>query len=343
LKGGDFGVAIVPGKAAESRLIQVVKGLDPKMKMPRKGDPLSAGEIAVLQRWINEGAEWPASASVSLTKTVDHWAFKAVKRPAVPAGAAGSAVIDAFVRQRLEKDGLTLSKEASTETLVRRLHLDLVGLPPTPAEVKAVVSGKETLDQRVEKLLASPHYGERWGRHWLDVARYADSNGYEKDPMRFIWFYRDWVINAMNDDLPYDQFIIQQLAGDLLPKATQEQIVATGFLRNSMVNEEGGVDPEQFRMEAMFDRMDTIGKSVLGLTIGCTQCHNHKYDPISQEEYYRMFAFLNNDNEPWRVVYTAPQQMKIAQMHERIGEREGIVLFGELARHRIGEDFQERS
>jgi len=322
LRGGDFGLAIVPGKAAESRLIQVVKGLDQKMKMPRKGEPLSVREITVLERWIDAGADWPASASVNLTKKVDHWAFKSVERPTVPAGAAGSAVIDAFVLQRLKKEGLTLSKEAATETLVRRLHLDLVGLPPTPAEVEAVVSGEETLDQRAEKLLASPHYGERWGRHWLDVARYADSNGYEKDPMRFIWFYRDWVINAMNQDLPYDQFIIQQLAGDLLPNATQDQIVATGFLRNSMVNEEGGVDPEQFRMEAMFDRMDTIGKGVLGLTIGCTQCHNHKYDPISQEEYYRMFAFLNNDNEPWRTVYTAPQQMKIAQIHTRIGELE---------------------
>jgi hypothetical protein len=140
--------------------------------------------------------------------------------------------------------------------------------------------------------------------------------------MRFIWFYRDWVINAFNRDLPYDQFIIEQIAGDLLPKATQDQIVATGFLRNSMINEEGGVNPEQFRMEAMFDRMDTIGKSMLGLTIGCTQCHNHKYDPISQEEYYRMFAFLNNDNEPWRVVYTASEQMQRSQMLQRVAELE---------------------
>ncbi len=156
----------------------------------------------------------------------------------------------------------------------------------------------------VDRLLASPHYGERWGRHWLDAARYADSDGYEKDKSRFVWFYRDWVVNALNRDLPYDRFIIEQIAGDQLPGATQDQVVATGFLRNSMINEEGGIDPEQFRMEAMFDRMDAIGKSVLGLTIQCAQCHSHKYDPITQEEYYRLFAFLNNDHEAQPVVYT---------------------------------------
>ena len=156
----------------------------------------------------------------------------------------------------------------------------------------------------MDRLLASPHYGERWGRVWLDAARYADSNGYEKDKPRFVWFYRDWVINALNRDLPYDQFVIEQIAGDLLPNATQDQIVATGFLRNSMINEEGGIDPEQFRMEAMFDRMDAIGKGILGVTIQCAQCHNHKYDPLTQEEYYRIFAFLNDTHEANVAVYT---------------------------------------
>ena len=172
----------------------------------------------------------------------------------------------------------------------------------------------------MDRLLASPHYGERWGRIWLDAARYADSNGYEKDAPRFVWFYRDWVINALNRDLPYNQFVIDQIAGDLLPNATQDQIVATGFLRNSMINEEGGVDPEQFRMEAMFDRMDAIGKGILGVTIQCAQCHNHKYDPLTQEEYYRIFAFLNDTHEANVAVYTPQQQAKRAEIS---GAREG--------------------
>lgn len=266
-----------------------------------------------------------AAAPAPLPPAPGHWAFIPPVKPSVPRNATHP--IDAFVEAKRTREGLAPSPPAPAETLVRRLHLDLVGLPPTPAEVEAFVSAAKinrdaAVRTVIERLLASPHYGECWGRHWLDAARYADSNGYEKDPMRHIWFYRDWVISAFNRDLPYDQFIIEQLAGDLLPNATQDQIVATGFLRNSMVNEEGGVDPEQFRMEAMFDRMDTIGKSILGLTIGCTQCHNHKYDPFSQEEYYRLFAFLNNDNEPWRVVYTAPEQMQRAQVLQQVRQLE---------------------
>ena len=325
LKGGDFGVAIVPGNADDSRLLHAVLGTNPKMRMPRKGDPLSAEQIAKLKAWIDAGAVWPDSASVNIDKKTDHWAFKPPVRPQVPATAKHP--IDAFIRKRLAQEGLQPSPPAAPETLLRRLHLDLTGLPPTPQEIAPFITEyrrdpASSIQHLVSNLLASQHFGERWARHWLDAAHYADSNGYEKDPMRFIWFYRDWVISAYNRDLPYDQFVIQQLAGDQLPKATQDQIVATGFLRNTMVNEEGGVDPEQFRMESMFDRMDTIGKSVLGLTIGCTQCHNHKYDPISQEEYYRMFAYLNNDNEPWRVVYTASEQMQRTQLLTRIAELE---------------------
>jgi hypothetical protein len=314
LKGGDFGLAIKAGHSADSALVHAIEGRNPKMRMPRKGDPLSAAEITTIKAWIDAGAEWPDSASVKVETKTDHWAFKPPVKPKVPGG-KGTHPIDAFIQDRLVKEGLKPAPKASPEKLVRRLHLDLTGLPPQPD------TSKDYADL-VGALLASEHYGERWARHWLDAAHYADSNGYEKDPMRFIWFYRDWVINAFNRDLPYDQFIIQQIAGDQLPKATQDQIVATGFLRNSMINEEGGVDPEQFRMEAMFDHMDTIGKSVLGLTIGCTQCHNHKYDPISQEEYYRMFAYLNNDNEPWRVVYTASEQMQRSQILQRIRELE---------------------
>ncbi|MEZ5385495.1 MAG: PSD1 and planctomycete cytochrome C domain-containing protein [Prosthecobacter sp.] len=313
LKGGDFGLAILPGKADDSRLMHAVLGTNPKMTMPRKRDPLSAGEIAKLKDWIDAGAEWPDSASVSIEQKTDHWAFKPPVKPEVPANAKHP--IDAFIRERLEKEGLKPSPKASPETLRRRLYLDLVGLPPDPSDTTG-------LPELTGKLLQSPHFGERWARHWLDAAHYADSNGYEKDPMRFIWFYRDWVIDAYNRDLPYNEFILQQIAGDQLPKATQDQIVATGFLRNSMINEEGGIDPEQFRMEAMFDHLDVIGKSILGLSIGCAQCHNHKYDPISQEEYYRMFAYLNNDNEPWRVVYTAAEQMQRSQILQRVAELE---------------------
>lgn len=329
LKGGDFGLAIKPGHSGDSILVHAIEGKNPKMKMPRKGDPLTPEQIAIIKTWIDTGAEWPDSASVSLETKVDHWAFKVPVKAPLPDASAKAHPIDAFIQQRLTQEGLKPATKAAPETLVRRLYLDLLGLPPTPDEVAAFVketqadpSSSKTYERLVEKLLASPHYGERWGRHWLDAARYADSNGYEKDPMRFIWFYRDWVIDAFNRDLPYNEFIIEQIAGDQIPKATQDQIVATGFLRNSMINEEGGVDPEQFRMEAMFDRMDTIGKSILGLTIGCTQCHNHKYDPISQEEYYKMFAFLNNDNEPWRVVYTAAEQMQRNQILQLIQELE---------------------
>jgi hypothetical protein len=257
-----------------------------------------------------------ANARAKLEEKSDHWAFKPPVKPKVPGG-QGLHPIDAFIQDRLVREGLKPAPKASPEKLLRRLSLDLIGLPPEPGKISDF-----NLKSELERLLSSEHYGERWARHWLDAAHYADTNGYEKDPMRFIWFYRDWVISAFNRDLPYDQFIIQQIAGDQLPNATQDQIVATGFLRNTMINEEGGVDPEQFRMEAMFDRMDTIGKSVLGLTIGCTQCHDHKYDPISQAEYYQMFAFLNNDDEPWRVVYTAGEQMQRAQILQRTRELE---------------------
>ena len=232
--------------------------------------------------------------------------------------------IDAFVLARLEKEGLAPAPEADKATLLRRVSLDLTGLPPTLQELDAFLADKapDAYAKQVERLLASPHYGERWARHWLDAARYADSDGFEKDKPRFAWAYRDWVINAINADLPYDRFIIEQIAGDQLPNAAQDQVVATGFLRNSMINEEGGIDPEQFRMEAMFDRMDAIGKGVLGLTIQCAQCHNHKFDPILQEDYYKLFAFLNNDHEGSKPVYSPGDLMKLADQRRQIGELE---------------------
>jgi hypothetical protein len=256
-----------------------------------------------------------------------HWAYIPPRRPPLPAvknAKRAANPIDRFVLARLEKEGLSPSPETDRVTLLRRLSLDLIGLPPTIEEVDAFLKdkNKNAYEKQVKRLLSSPHYGERWARHWLDAARYADSDGYEKDKQRKVWFYRDWVINAFNRDLPYDRFIVEQVAGDLLPNATQDQMVATGFLRNSMTNEEGGVDPEQFRMEAMFDRMDAIGKGLLGITIQCAQCHNHKYDPLTQEEYYRIFAFLNNAHEANIAVYTPAEQMQRADLFRRIAEIE---------------------
>ncbi|HKP11659.1 MAG TPA: DUF1549 and DUF1553 domain-containing protein [Blastocatellia bacterium] len=287
-------------------------------------------------------AEWGAQADQGQSRwpLKTHWAWIAPKRaplPRVNDGGWPKNPIDHFILARLEREGLKPSPEADRVTLLRRLSLDLTGLPPTPEEVDAFVRDKspQAYEKQVERLLASVHYGERWGRHWLDAARYADSDGYEKDKPRQVWFYRDWLIRALNRDMPYDQFIIEQVAGDLLPGATQDQIVATGFLRNSMINEEGGVDPEQFRMEAMFDRMDAIGKSILGVTIQCAQCHNHKYDPLRQEEYYRLFAFLNNSHEGSVAVYTPEEQMKRAEIFRAVREIEADM------RHR-SPDWQER-
>jgi hypothetical protein len=292
-------------------------------RMPM-GGALPPDQIAKIKAWTDAGSNWPEGMIASAPKT-KHWAFIPPVRPALPVvndAKWGRNEIDRFVLAKLESEGLKPSPEADRPTLLRRVSLDLIGLPPSPEEIDAFLKDKSprAWEKQVDRLLASPHYGEKWARHWLDGARYADSDGYEKDKPRFVWFYRDWVINAFNRNLPYNEFIIDQLAGDLRPDATQDQRVATGYLRNSMINEEGGVDPEQFRMEAMYDRMDAIGKGMLGVTIQCAQCHNHKYDPLQQEEYYRLFAFLNNSNEATAAVYTPEQQMKIADITRRTSE-----------------------
>ncbi len=310
--------------AAESPLYARVAGLGDQPRMPMGGKPLAPAQIDAIKRWIEQGADWPASATSAAAEAPKHWAFIPPKRPAVPAKSSGTNAIDKFITARLDQEGLKLSPAANKITLLRRLSLDLIGLPPTPAEVDAFLADNSAMayEKQVERLLASPHYGERWARHWLDAARYADSDGYEKDKQRFVWFYRDWVVNAFNRDLGYNDFLIDQLAGDQRPNPTQDQKVATGFLRNSMINEEGGIDPEQFRMEAMFDRIDAISKGMLGLTVNCAQCHNHKFDPFAQEEYYRMFAFLNDSHEASIPVYTPEQQMKRADLFRRIRDAE---------------------
>jgi hypothetical protein len=306
-EGGDSGPAVVPGQSAQSRLYQAITGAANVTAMPPKGPRLDATEIARIKTWIDQGAKLPALAKDDAKQNkAAHWAFQPIRRPPVPEVAKEAAPawirnpIDAFILARLRKEGLKPSAEADRVTLLRRLALDLTGLLPTPEDVDAFVKDTrvDAYERQVDRLLASPHYGERWARHWLDLARYADSNGYSIDSPRTIWPYRDWVINALNKDLPFDQFTVQQLAGDLLPNATKEQQIATGFHRNTLINEEGGIDPEQFRVEAVLDRVNTTGSVWLGVTLGCAQCHNHKYDPFSQREYYQLFAFFNNQEEP---------------------------------------------
>jgi mono/diheme cytochrome c family protein len=308
----------VPGKPAKSEVYRRITAAHAAKRMPppKSGKTLTQQQIELIRTWIEQGAAWS-----------DHWAFVApVRAPQPMLRQAGwvRTPIDAFILARLEKEGLKPAPEADKVTLLRRLSLDLTGLPPTIKEVDAFLAdaAADSYEKQVERLLRSPHYGERWGRHWLDAARYADSDGYEKDKARRVWAFRDWVINALNRDLPYDRFIIDQIAGDLLPNPTQDQRVATGFLRNSMINEEGGIDPEQFRMEAMFDRMDAIGKGVLGLTIQCAQCHSHKFDPLTHQEYYRLFAFLNNCHEADMAVYTPQEQLQRSALFRKIHELE---------------------
>jgi mono/diheme cytochrome c family protein len=322
LRGGESGKpAIVPGRSNQSELIRRVTTAEGSEAMPPGKTRLTPAEVQLLRSWVDAGARWPDA--LANEGASGHWAFRPPVRTPLPPVRGAAWVrnpIDRFILARLEQEGLRPSPEADRVTLLRRLSLDLVGLPPGPQAVDAFLSdhGPGAYPRAVERLLASPHFGERWGRLWLDAARYADSDGFEKDKPRDVWFYRDWVVQAFNRDLPYDRFLIEQIAGDLLPGATQEQRAATGYLRNSMLNEEGGVDPEQFRMEALFDRMDAIGKGILGLTIQCAQCHSHKFDPLTQTEYYRLFAFLNNDYEANVAVYTPQEQLRRAEIFRQI-------------------------
>jgi mono/diheme cytochrome c family protein len=301
LKGGRDGPIIVPGHAEESPLIDAVTGDGATDRMPLNRPPLSEEQINVLRAWIDQGAPTPSEEIPSVPAT--HWAFVAPGRPEIPSvrdEAWGRNPIDRFILARLEREGIAPSPEADRATLIRRVSLDLIGLPPSPEDVRAFETDPrpDAYERLVDRLLASPHYGERAARPWLDLARYADSNGYSIDAPRSIWKYRDWVINAFNADMPFDQFTIDQLAGDLRPEATLAQKVATGFHRNTPINEEGGIDREQFRVESVIDRVNTTATAFLGLTMGCCQCHDHKYDPLTQKDYYRLFAFFNNVDEP---------------------------------------------
>ena len=295
LKGGAAGVDILPGKSAESRLIRLVAGVDQKF-MPPMGAHLTAEEIGLLRAWIDQGVGVDRAA----LRTGPSRRSSGPPRPrcAIAPGRAMPSTTSSW-RAWNAKASRPRPKPPKL-TLLRRVSLDLTGLPPTPEEVREFLSDNrpDAYERLVDRLLDSPHYGEKWARYWLDLARYADSDGYEKDRSRpWAWRYRHWVIDALNRDMPFDEFTIEQLAGDLLPNRNLDTLVATGFHRNTLTNREGGIDPEQFRDEQVVDRTATVGTVWLGLTVGCAQCHNHKYDPISQKEFYQLMAFFNTEEE----------------------------------------------
>lgn len=305
---------ITPGKPDQSEFIKRVFTHDPDEVMPPPAAKMTISDTQkqTLRNWVASGAEY-----------APHWAFVAPKMPAVPPlkeAKRAANPIDNFILARLEKAGLAPSPETDRYTLVRRVSLDLIGLPPTPQEADSFVkdTAPDAYEKLIDRLLASPQYGERWARRWLDLARYADTNGYEKDRTRTIWPYRDWVVRALNNNLPFDQFTVKQLAGDLLPNASPDDLVATGFHRNTMLNEEGGIDPLEFRYHAMTDRVATTGTTWLGLTTGCAQCHTHKFDPIQHKEYFQFMAFMNNADEPDYEIPDATLPQRQSEARERL-------------------------
>ena len=329
--------AIVPGKVAASELLARITSTDPDVMMPppEVGKPITPAEAELLARWIAEGAEYR-----------DHWAFERVERPAVPEVTDQHwpvTPIDRFIMARLEKEGVQPNIEAERVTLARRLALDLTGLPPTPAAVTAFLADKNpgAYERYVDQLLASPHYGERMAIEWLDAARYADSHGYQTDSSRSNWPWRDWVIAAFNRNLPFDQFTIEQLAGDMLPDPTRDQLIATGFNRNHRINGEGGIIAEEWRVETVIDRVETTGQTWLGLTVGCARCHDHKYDPLSQREFYALFALFNNvpesgtimgqsnrsggNSDPLLRLPDEPQQAQLDKLEQLLADAKAAV------------------
>jgi hypothetical protein len=333
LAGGDSGQkAIVPGKPDQSRLIRMITGQDEKTMPPAGAKPLAGPQVEMLTQWIRQGAEWPAALVIRLpdADAPSHWAWRKPVQPVLPTLRRHHGPrnpIDCFALERLEREGLSPAAQADRHTLVRRVYLDLIGLPPSPAEVDEFVADPrpDAYERLVDRLLADPAFGERWARLWLDLARYADSKGYGSDPLRTIWRYRDWVIDAFNRNLPYDQFTIEQLAGDLLGDPDPGQILATAFHRNTMANDEGGTDDEEFRVAAIKDRVDTTGQIWMGLTVGCGKCHSHKYDPITQREYYQLFAFFNQtedadrtDESPRQATPTRLQQIDLDRLRSEI-------------------------
>ncbi|HLK60651.1 MAG TPA: PSD1 and planctomycete cytochrome C domain-containing protein, partial [Chthonomonadaceae bacterium] len=337
LKGGASGAAIMPGGSGKSLLVARLLGQGGKPRMPLGFAPLSDAQIRLVRAWIDQGAVWPEGANAK-----KHWAYIKPVRPQVPRVKTAGWVrnpIDAFVLAQLEKEGLKPSPEADKITLLRRVTLDLTGLPPTPKEVDAFLADKSpnAYERVVDRLLTSPHYGERMALPWLDAARYADSNGFQQDGDTYQYVWRDWVVRAFNADMPFDQFTLQQLAGDLLPNATDDQKLATGFNRCHLLNGEGGAIPEEQRNVILFDRVDVTATTWLGATMACAQCHDHKYDPYTQKDYYSLLAFFNNVPEsgtppgggqyriaePSMVVGTEEDKAKLKAFEGEIAEAKG--------------------
>ncbi len=292
-RGGDAGAAVTPGSPESGALWKRITAADSAHRMPKGGPPLTPQERGWVRAWLTAGAPLAAAGA----SAESHWSFRRIESPPLPPGSAGRNPIDAFVRARLKRLGVAPSPEADRRTLLRRISLDLTGLPPTLEEMQAFLADPrpDAYEQQVDRLLASTHFGERWGRQWLDLVRYADSDGYENDqPRPYAWRYRDWVIRAINADLPFDRFTVAQLAGDLLPNPTPEDRIAGGMHRNALHNSAGGADKEEFRTRAVKDRVNPTGTVWLGLTVACAQCHSHKYDPLTHREYYSLYAFFNS-------------------------------------------------
>lgn len=318
-------LAIIPGDPNHSEMIRRVNLKDPEERMPYKEEPLSNEEIRILTQWIEEGAEWG-----------DHWAYEKPKPVVVPATELHDdwpqSEIDHFILKKLEEEGLSPSKPAEKSTQVRRVYMDLIGLPPTSQQALSFLNDNspQAYEKVVDELLSSEHFGEKWASWWLDMARYSDTKGYEKDEGRTIWRYRDWVIKALNNDMPFDQFTIEQLAGDLLPNPTDDQLIATAFHRNTMNNDEGGTDDEEFRVAALIDRVNTTYEVWQSTTLGCVQCHTHPYDPFVHEEYYKSMAFFNNTRDedvpgehPTLRMYTEPDEKKLDAIRSWVAETAG--------------------
>lgn len=317
MQGGVTGKLFKAKASDASLLIRRVLGQGDEDRMPLKADPLSDKQIATLKKWIDQGADWPESATTD-AKIQKHWAYVKPVRPATPtvkSAAWPRNPIDNLVLAHLEKVGLHPSPEAERVILIRRLSLDLIGLPPKPSEVDAFLADTrpDAYERLVDRLLSSPHYGERWARPWLDLARYADTNGYEADAQRTMWKFRDWVIDSLNRDVSFKKFTIDQIAGDMLPNATTADRIASGFHRNTMLNLEGGVDRAEARWLTLVDRVSTTAQVWLGSTLQCTQCHNHKYDPFTQKEFYQLLAAWENADEP--TIQTLPPDQEIRKIN----------------------------